>query len=250
VVGRARLSRRHERPSWMVVSRRSGKSRPPLGAARLQARVGSGSTSPPPVELTNPGQRTVSCASLAWRALCLLADAPMLPGWDAAGRDHWAQLRRDPRPLPHRAGSATPSQAPVRPGARAVGGAWPSTGCGRSCTALSGGRRTGSQGCEAVPCAWWRRAPLTRGVDRSSLSVTVFDQEYGSGLIVDGEQRPCSGAPELVFTAWSEDDPGASDKIPDRRGHQELIWLSDARAGRPSAKGSSGPADRSAAAQS
>jgi hypothetical protein len=31
-------------------------------------------------------------ASLAWRALCLLADAPMLPGWDASGRGHWAQL--------------------------------------------------------------------------------------------------------------------------------------------------------------
>jgi hypothetical protein len=63
-----------------------------------------------------PGQRTVSVASLAWRAWCLLADAPMLPGWDGSGRGHWAQLRRDPRPLLPRAGSATPSEGPVRPG--------------------------------------------------------------------------------------------------------------------------------------
>jgi hypothetical protein len=51
VVGPARVSRRHERPSWMAVSRRSGR-RPPRWAARLQARVGSGSASPPPVEPT------------------------------------------------------------------------------------------------------------------------------------------------------------------------------------------------------
>ena len=63
----------------------------------------------------SPGQRTVSFASLAWRAVCLLADAPMLPGWDDAARGHWAQPRRDPRPLRDRAGSATPSEGPVRP---------------------------------------------------------------------------------------------------------------------------------------
>lgn len=61
-----------------------------------------------------PGQRTVSSASLAWRALCLLADAPMLPGRDAAARGHWAQLRRDPRPLPPVLGSATQVKSPVR----------------------------------------------------------------------------------------------------------------------------------------
>jgi hypothetical protein len=65
-----------------------------------------------PVEPTNPGQRTVPSASLAWRALCLLADAPMLPGWNAAARGHWTQLPRDPWLLPHRAGSATPSEDP------------------------------------------------------------------------------------------------------------------------------------------
>jgi hypothetical protein len=57
-----------------------------------------------------PGQRTVSCASLAWRALCLLADAPMLPACEAHGRGHWAQLRRDPRPLPQKAGGGDPGE--------------------------------------------------------------------------------------------------------------------------------------------
>jgi hypothetical protein len=91
----------------LAVSRRSRTSGPPRWAARLQARVGSGSASPPPGRADEPGQRTVCSASLAWRALSLLADTPMLPGWDAAGRGHWAQLRRDPRPLPHRAGRTT-----------------------------------------------------------------------------------------------------------------------------------------------
>jgi hypothetical protein len=64
-----------------------------------------------------PSQRTVSSASLAWRALWLLADAPMLPGWDAAGRGHRAQLRRDPRPLPQKAESGDSKRRPlVRPG--------------------------------------------------------------------------------------------------------------------------------------
>jgi hypothetical protein len=54
-------SRRHEGPSWMVVSRRSGKQRPPRGAARLQARVGSGSASPPPGRTDSPAS-TLSVA--------------------------------------------------------------------------------------------------------------------------------------------------------------------------------------------
>src|SRR5215207_4066344 len=128
VVGPASRSRRHEGPSRMAVSRRSGKSRPPRWAARLQARVGSGSASPPPARADEPGQHTVSSASLAWRALCLLADVPMLPGWDASGRGHWAQLRRDPRPLPHRAGERDPKRCAGASGARAVGGPWPPTG--------------------------------------------------------------------------------------------------------------------------
>jgi hypothetical protein len=110
VVGPASRSRRHERPSRMAVSRRSGKSRPPRWAARLQARVGSGSASPPPGRTDKPGQRTVSCASLAWRAWWLLADAPMLPAWEVSARGHWAQLRRDPRPLLHRAGERDPKR--------------------------------------------------------------------------------------------------------------------------------------------
>jgi len=115
VVGPASMSRRHERPCWMAVSRRSGESRPPRWAARLQGRVGSGSASPPPGRTDEPGQRTVSSASLAWRALCLLADAQSLPPQGTAGRGHWVQPWRDPRPLPHRAGSATPGKAPARP---------------------------------------------------------------------------------------------------------------------------------------
>jgi hypothetical protein len=142
VVGPASVSRRHERPSRIAVSRRSGKSRPPRWAARLQARVGSASASPPPVEPTNPGQRAVPSASLAWRDLCLLADAPMLPGWNAAGRGHSAQLPRDPRLPPHRAGERDPKRRPlVRPG---LSSWWrfATYRLRRSCTALSGGRLT------------------------------------------------------------------------------------------------------------
>jgi len=64
-----------------------------------------------------PGQRTVSSASLAWRALCLLADAQMLPPWEAHGRGHWAQLPRDPRPLLQKAGERRhQAKSPLRPG--------------------------------------------------------------------------------------------------------------------------------------
>jgi hypothetical protein len=45
-------SRRHEGSSGMVVSRRSRALRPPRRAARLQARMGSGSASPPRAEPT------------------------------------------------------------------------------------------------------------------------------------------------------------------------------------------------------
>jgi hypothetical protein len=65
VVGPASRSRRHERRSGMVVSRRSGK-RPPRWAARRQARVGSGSASPPPVAPTVPASpRSLSQFGLA-----------------------------------------------------------------------------------------------------------------------------------------------------------------------------------------
>src|SRR5215217_8003744 len=141
----------------MAVSRRSRKQRPPRWAAWLQARVGSGSASPPPGRTDSPGQHTISFASLAWGALCRLADAPMLPGWDAARRGHWAQLRRDPRP-PQQADERRPKpRAGVRPGlVRLVAlGHLPAALFLRW---LSPGRLTGLQDCEAAPHAWWRRA--------------------------------------------------------------------------------------------
>jgi hypothetical protein len=97
VVWPASVPRRHERPCWMTVSRRSGKSKPPRPAAPLQRRVASRSASPPPGEPTNPGQLTLSSASLAWRASCLLADAQMLPRCHSPGRGQWSQLPRDTR---------------------------------------------------------------------------------------------------------------------------------------------------------
>jgi hypothetical protein len=103
VVGPARVSRRHERPSRMVVSRRSGTSRPPRWAARLQARVGSGSASPPPVAPTVLASALSVVPVWPGGPCAGWPTPPMLPGWEASGRGHWAQLRRDPRPLPHRA---------------------------------------------------------------------------------------------------------------------------------------------------
>jgi hypothetical protein len=129
VVGPASVSRRHEGPS------RNGRQ--PTEREVEAAAVGGPATSQGRIWIRiassgradEPGQRTVSSASLAWRALCLLADAPMLPGWDASGRGHWAQLRQDPRPLPQKAGEHTPSEEPVRLKADALGGTSPPTGC-------------------------------------------------------------------------------------------------------------------------
>jgi hypothetical protein len=114
VVGPASMSRRHEGPCWMAVSRWSGESRPPRWAARYKAGWGLD-----PHRLLRSSRRTwpAHCllCQLAWRALCLLADAQSLPPRGTAGRGHWVQPWRDPRPLPHRAGSATPGKAPARP---------------------------------------------------------------------------------------------------------------------------------------
>jgi hypothetical protein len=129
VVGPASVSRRHERPS------RNGRQ--PTEREVEAAAVGGPATSQGGIWIhiassgraDEHGQRTVSLASLAWRALCLLADAPMLPGWDASGRGHWAQPPQDPRPLPQKAGEHTPSEEPVRPKADALGGTSPPTGC-------------------------------------------------------------------------------------------------------------------------
>ena len=49
---------------------------------------------------------------VGWRVLCLLADAPMLPGRDVSGRGRWAQLRRDSQPPPHRAGKRDQAKRP------------------------------------------------------------------------------------------------------------------------------------------
>ena len=159
VVGPASGSRRHEGPSRMAVSRRSGQSRPPRWAARLQARVRSGSASPPPGRADEPGPAHCLFASLAWRAVCLLADAPMLPAWEASGRGHWAQLRRDPRPLLHRAGSATPKPRSGTSGRLVlVVGAWPPTGCAApALPCQEADSRT--QDCEAAHHVSWRRTP-------------------------------------------------------------------------------------------
>jgi hypothetical protein len=82
VVGPASVSRRHEGPSWMVVSRRSGKSRPPRWAARLQARVGSGSASPP-----RSSRRT-------WPAHCLFCQVGLARLVSAGRRADAASLGR------------------------------------------------------------------------------------------------------------------------------------------------------------
>jgi hypothetical protein len=107
----ASVSRRHERPSRIAVSRQSGKSRPPRSAARLQGRVASGFASPPPGRTDEPGQLTVSSASLAWRALCLLADTQMLPGRGASARGQWSRLPPDPRQLPRMLGELVRSRS-------------------------------------------------------------------------------------------------------------------------------------------
>jgi hypothetical protein len=105
-------------------------------------------------------------ASLAWRALCLLADAPMLEGGTPPGRGQWAQLLWDPRPLPQKARERRPRAKPlVRLEARLL---WHLAPAGCCCgTALSGGALTGPQACEAAPHAWWRRAPNRRSEDTS-----------------------------------------------------------------------------------
>jgi hypothetical protein len=73
-----------------------------------------------PVEpTTRAGAWSVS-ASLAWRALCLPADAQMLPGWRTPRRSHWPQLRWDPGPLPQHAGRGPPSHEPRVPGGQVL----------------------------------------------------------------------------------------------------------------------------------
>jgi hypothetical protein len=129
VVGPASVSRRHERPPRIAVSRRSGKSRPPRWAARLQARVGSGSASPPPVEPTNlasslsvlPVWPGAPCACWPTRRCCQVgtlpggAIRPNFRGTDGCRRNVL--------------GSATPSEDPWCVRACPLGGASLPTGC-------------------------------------------------------------------------------------------------------------------------
>jgi hypothetical protein len=132
----------------MVVSRRSGK-RPPRWAARLQARVGSGSASPPrfePTVLASP--RSLSQFGLARlvsagrRARCCHAEgAPV----GAIGPNFGGTLDRC-RSVP---GSATQAK-PTGSGAR-THGAFRQLPLRRCCTAASGGRLTEAQECEAAP---------------------------------------------------------------------------------------------------
>jgi hypothetical protein len=112
-----------------------------------------------------------SLSQLAWRALCPLADAPMLPGWEVSGRGHWAQLPRDPWTLPQKAGERPPKRRPlVRPGARTLG-RLATYRPRRSCTALSRGKLTRPQACETTPHAWWRRATLLAIQDASEFMI-------------------------------------------------------------------------------
>ena len=85
MVGPASVSRRHERPSRIAVSRRSRKSRPPQSAAWLHGRVVSRSASPPPGRTDEPGQLTLSlpvwpgapCVCWPTRRCCRLGRRPV-----------------------------------------------------------------------------------------------------------------------------------------------------------------------------
>ena len=157
VVRPARMSRRHERPSWMVVSRRSGK-RPPRWAARLQAKVGSGSASPPLGRADEPGP--------AHGLLCQFGLAGLVSAGRRADAARLGGLREGPLGLTSAGPSAAAAQrwgarpqAKVRyvPAARAGGSAWPPTGCAAPALPCQvADSRT--QDCEAAHHVSWRRA--------------------------------------------------------------------------------------------
>ena len=137
VVGLASVSRRHERPSRMAVSRRSGTLRPPPRAARLQARVGSGSASPPPVEPTNLASHGLLCQfGLAGLVSAgRRADAASLGHLrgGAIGPNFGGTLGRCRTVLR----SATQAKSPLRPGLVCLG-RLATYRLRRSCTAASG----------------------------------------------------------------------------------------------------------------
>src|SRR4029453_8187269 len=104
VVGRASVSPRHEgRLGWPSADGAGGRGRRG-GRPGYKPGWGLDPHRLLPVEPTNLASAPSLLASLAWRALWLLADAPMLSGWDVSDRGHWAQLPRGPRPLVHSAG--------------------------------------------------------------------------------------------------------------------------------------------------
>jgi hypothetical protein len=126
------------------------ESRPPRPAARLQAWVGSGSASPPPVEPTNlasalsllPVWPGAPCVCWPTRRCCHAGTPPV----GAIGPNFRGTLGRCRTVL----GNATPTES------QCVGGSCSWWRCAtyrlrRSCTALSGGRLTGPQDCEATP---------------------------------------------------------------------------------------------------
>jgi hypothetical protein len=85
------------------------------------------------------------------RARCCHAEGAPVGG-------HWAQLRRDPRPLRHRAGERDPKRrSGTSRAARAGGGGWPPTGCAAPALPCQvADSRT--QDCEAAHHVSWRRA--------------------------------------------------------------------------------------------
>jgi hypothetical protein len=151
---------------WVVVSRRSGNSGPPRWAARLQARVGSGSASPPPLEPTN----LASARSLV----------PVWPGgpcgcwptcrccqaWPALGGAIGPNFRGTLGRCRTRRRAATPGEDHWCVQGLVLWWRLATYRLRRSCTALPGGRLTGPRAREAAPHVWRRRAPLRAGPGR------------------------------------------------------------------------------------
>jgi hypothetical protein len=103
-------------------------------------------------------------ASLARRAVCLLADAQMLPEWDGSGEGPLGPTLAGPSA----AAASSCQEQDSKPGAGASGARTvdgvDAYRLRRFCTALSGGRLTGPQDCQAAHHASWRRAcHLTAG---------------------------------------------------------------------------------------
>jgi hypothetical protein len=189
VVGPASRSRRHERPS----------RRPSADGAGHQGRRGGRPGYKPgwgldphrllPVEPTN------LASSLS---LCQFGLARLVSAGRRADAARLGRLREGPLgpTLAGPSAAAAPrwerdtGRSADASGARTVGGTatYPLR---RFCTALSGGRLTGPQACEAAPHAWWRRARL-RGHGAQSVQVELvgFPQlTSGSASVWSGPDR-------------------------------------------------------------